>query len=179
MYNLRGKKVQQDTKSETGTRSTSSSVKTSSSKSTSENSVNIDHINLEELEEVAGSNTIAYLSGLPVLAILLALFFMILLCNFKWVMSKLKKLNLGTNLDQIRHQVQTFFKIRTLEVPPDVERGFQRHPNMQNMQNQPGNQYIPGMYPNMQGLPPYVAQAPPVNQMAQNQQPNHGNQIQG
>ena len=117
---------------------------------------------LENLEEVAESNTVAYLSGLPILAIVFAICFLVFLCNLRRIMSKIKKMNLGTNLDQIKHQVQTFFKIRNLDVPQDIERGFPRNPDMM---NQPGIQYFPGMYPNHQNLPPYV---PPANPAAQN-----------
>ena len=120
---------------------------------------------LEDLQEVAESNTVAYLSGLPILAIVIVICFLAFLCNFRRIMAKVKKMNLGTNLDQIRHQVQTFFKIRNLEVPQDIERGFQ---------NQPGIQYMPGMYPNLQNLPVY---SPPVNPAAQNIQPAQGQQV--
>ena len=126
---------------------------------------------LEDLQEVAESNTVAYLSGLPILAIVIVICFLAFLCNLRRIMAKVKRMNLGTNLDQIRHQVQTFFKIRNLEVPQDIERGFQRHPDMV---NQPGIQYMPGMYPNLQNLPVY---APPANPAAQNLQPDQGLQV--
>ena len=83
---------------------------------------------LEDLQEVAESNTVAYLLGLPILAIVIVICFLAFLCNLRRIRVKVKRMNLGTNLDHIRHQVQTFFKIRNLEVPQDIERGFQRHP---------------------------------------------------
>ena len=77
---------------------------------------------LEDLQEKAESNTVAYLSGLPILAIVF--------WPFCAILEKLrpKLMNLGTNLEHIRHQVQTFFKIRNLEVPQDIERDFSKTP---------------------------------------------------
>ena len=76
---------------------------------------------LEDLQELADENRIAYLSGLPILAIFFLLACLVCLCNWKRVMTRIKNLKLGTNLENLRHQIQQFLKIRNMEIPHDIE----------------------------------------------------------
>ena len=115
---------------------------------------------LEDLQELADENRIAYLSGLPVLAVFFLLACLVCLCNWHRVMTRIKNLKLGTNLESLRHQIQQFFKLRTMEIPHDIE--MQRH--------------RPGHYP---FVPNYASNTPSPNYVSQEgissrgQQPMH------
>ena len=103
---------------------------------------------LENLQELADENRIAYLSGLPILAIFFLLACLVCLCNWKRVMTKIKNLKFGTNLENLRHQIQQFLKIRNMEIPNDIE--MQRHRQ--------------GHYP---FVPNYASNNPPPNYVSQ------------
>ena len=68
---------------------------------------------LEDLQELADENRIAYLSGLPILATFFLLACLVCLCNWKRVMTRIKNLKIGTNLENLRHQIQQFRKYAT------------------------------------------------------------------
>ena len=76
---------------------------------------------LVDLQELADENRIAYLSGLPILATFFLLACLVCLCNWKRVMTRIKNLKIGTNLENLRHKIQQFLKIRNMEIPNDLE----------------------------------------------------------
>ena len=103
---------------------------------------------LDDLQELADENRIAYLSGLPILATFFLLACLVCLCNWKRVMTRIKNLKIGTNLENLRHQIQQFLKIRNMEIPNDLE--MQRHRQ--------------GHYP---FVPNYASNNPPPNYVSQ------------
>ena len=103
---------------------------------------------LDDLQELADENRIAYLSGLPILATFFLLACLVCLCNWKKLMTRIKNLKIGTNLENLRHQIQQFLKIRNMELPNDLE--MQRHRQ--------------GHYP---FVPNYASNNPPPNYASQ------------
>ena len=63
---------------------------------------------VESVGEVAESSARTYWLGLPIIAIVFNIVFLVFLRYFRKIVIKVKKMNLGANLDQIRHQVNSF-----------------------------------------------------------------------
>ena len=108
---------------------------------------------LDDLQELADGNRIAYLSGLPILATFFLLACLVCLCNWKKAMMKIKNLKFGANLENLRHQIQQFLKIRNMELPNDIEMQGQRQRHYPFVPNYASNNPPPN-YVSQQDLSP-------------------------